>query len=60
MICLLTKKAEKKRGQSAMMPRHHPETMKLNKVISWQSKKISFYKAHQAGEQYKRLWDVSI
>ena len=27
-----------KRGQSVMMPRYHPETMKLNKVISWQSK----------------------
>jgi hypothetical protein len=31
---------EKKRGQSVMMPRHHPETMKLIKVISWQAKNI--------------------
>jgi hypothetical protein len=22
-----------------MMPRYHPETMRLNKVISWQAKK---------------------
>ena len=34
-LALLT---EKIRGQSLMMPRHHPEMMRLNKVISWQTK----------------------
>jgi hypothetical protein len=26
--------------QSIMIPRYHPETMKLNKVISWQARKF--------------------